>query len=278
MSSYRYSSRSAGLERALQHIEEAKQLTRELGGTDKDVKEYFFSLPTNELKSVLDDYESKYGIKAREYAECTWPKWRSGQVTMSGQTASRLFALLPPRMPLVEKYKLTENLWHHVGPSSRKTLRVGPNAKIDDAVETVRDHIEQVVTNYKIPESLERRFNWLSAGDIHMKQELLNHILRMENTLAVEVIKSQLPVMLEHLNSTDGQHTHRLAQVLKVGKHELEILVDKHAQGLKLEEPSVAVRAVLASSSGSYVWIWWLMGFAGLVYVLIAYIVGGVTP
>ena len=51
MSSYRYSSRSAGLERALQHIEEAKQLTRELGGTDKDVKEYFFSLPTNELKA-----------------------------------------------------------------------------------------------------------------------------------------------------------------------------------------------------------------------------------
>ena len=115
----------------------------------------------------------------------------------------------PPRMPLVEKYKLTENLWHHVGPSSRKTLRVGPNAKIDDAVETVRDHIEQVVTNYKIPESLERRFNWLSAGDIHMKQELLNHILRMENTLAVEVIKSQLPCDVgapkQHRRSTYSQ-------------------------------------------------------------------------
>lgn len=32
-----------GLERALQHIREGEELSRELGGTDKDVKQYFFS-------------------------------------------------------------------------------------------------------------------------------------------------------------------------------------------------------------------------------------------
>lgn len=267
-SNYGYRSRDVGLERALQHIEEAKELSRELGGTDKDVKAYFFSLSPNQLKSILDEYEARHGRKAREYAERTLPKWRSGQVTMSGQNASRLFALLPPRMPLPEKYKLTENLWRHVGPSSRKMLRVGLDADIDDAVEAIRDHIEQVVIHYKIPEDLERRFNWLSAGDVDVKQNLLNHLRQMEKTLVVEGATTQLPVMLEHLNSVDGQHTHRLAQVLKVGKHELEILIDKNSSGVKLEEPSIAARAATASSSGSYAWVWWLIGIAVVIFLL----------
>ena len=267
-SSHPYSSRSVGHERALRHIEEAKQLSRELGGADKDVKEYFFSLSADQLKSILEEYESIHGRSAREYAERTLPKWRSGRVTMSGQNAGRLFALLPPRMPLAAKYKLTENLWHHVGPSSRKTLRVGLNAGINDAVTAVRDHVEQVVINYKIPETLERRFNWLSVGDVHVKQELLNHLRQMEKTLAVEGVKAQLPVMLAHLNGTDGQHTHRLAQVLKVGKHELEILVDKGSPGVKLEEPIIAFRPAAASSSGSYAWLWWLIGIAIVLFML----------
>ena len=264
----RYQSRSVGMERALQHIEEAKQLTRELGGADKDVKAYFFSLPAHQLKGILDEYESTHGRKAREYAERTLPKWRSGRVTMGGQTASRLFALLPPRMPLPAKYKLTENLWRHVGPSSRKMLRVGLNAGIEDAIDAIRDHIEQVVINYKIPESLERRFNWITAGDVHVKQDLLNHLRQMEKSLVVEGAKTQLPVMLAHLNSADGQHTHRLAQVLKVGKHELEILVDKRSSGVKLEEPSIAARVAFTSSGGSYAWLWWIAAALALLFFL----------
>jgi hypothetical protein len=256
------------MERALQHIEEARQLSKELGGTDKDVKAYFFSLPAHPLRTILDAYEAKYGREPREYAEVTLPKWRSGKVKMSGMVASRLFKLLPPRMPLQEKYKLTKNLWQHVGPSSRKTLRVGLDAGIEDALGVVRDHIEQVVVNYEIPESLERRFDWLSAGDVHVKQDLLNHLRQMEKTLVVEGAKNQLPVMLAHLNSADGQHTHRLAQVLKIGKHELEILVDKRSSGVKLEEPSVAARAVAASTNGSYAWVWWVAGILLVIFLL----------
>ena len=83
---------------------------------------------------------------------------------MSGLVASRLYSLLPPRMPLEAKYKLTEVLWRHVGPSSKKTLRVGSDASIDAIVEIASKHIDEVVTEYKIPDKLERRFEWLSSG------------------------------------------------------------------------------------------------------------------
>ncbi|SLN72318.1 hypothetical protein [Oceanibacterium hippocampi] len=268
-SNYGYRSHDIGWERALQHIEEAKELSRELGGTDKDVKAYFFSIPLHQLKTILDEYEAKYGRKAREYAERTLPKWRSGQVTMSGQNASRLFELIPPRMPLEEKYKLTENLWRHVGPNSRKTLRIGLDANIEDAIEAVRDHIEKVVIHYKIPADLERRFNWLSAGDVDVKQELLNHLRQMERTFVVDGAKTQLPVMLEHLISVDGRNTHRLAQILKVGNHELEILIDKNISGVKLEDPLGDAGSITASSNFGYIWLLWLIGIA-IVIILLA--------
>src|SRR5947207_1830761 len=91
--SRRYSKRSsAGYERAKQHIREAKELTLQLGGMDKDVKEYFFRLSQAERSRVLLLYGQKHGEDARQYAEETMPLWQSGRVTMSGQNAARLFA------------------------------------------------------------------------------------------------------------------------------------------------------------------------------------------
>ena len=117
--------KSIGYQKALDHIHDAHALTRELGGTDKDVKEYFFNLPTDQLEKVFDRYEFENGPSAREYAEITYKKWASGKVHMSGLVAERLFRILPPTMPLEVKYQLTKSLWYHVGPSSTKTFYVG---------------------------------------------------------------------------------------------------------------------------------------------------------
>jgi hypothetical protein len=265
-----YNSRrsGAGMERALQHIEEARRLTLELGGADQDVKRYFFSLPPNELRAILDSYGQRYGHPAREYAEQTLPKWRSGRVKMGGQNASRLFNLLPPRMPLSAKYQLTENLWRHVGPSSKKSLRVGINADVEDAIKAVREHIEQVVIDYRIPDNLARRFEWLSAGDVGVKQDLLNHLRQMEKALVVEGARAKLPVLLEHLRNDTSRHTRRLAEVLKVGKHELEVVLDPASSGVKLEQSSSGTSRIVQSSSNG--WIVFVIIVAILLILLLA--------
>ena len=66
---------------------------------DEDVKKYFFSLSARERRPIFDEYEEKYGRSAREYAEKALPEWRARSKGMAGQTAIRLFNLLPPRMP-----------------------------------------------------------------------------------------------------------------------------------------------------------------------------------
>ena len=265
-------SRSYGRDRALAHIAAAKRLTAELGGMDKGVKAYFFSLAPLELSAILDDYQHAYGSKAREYAAETIPKWSSGRVQMSGMVAERLFNLLPARMPLGVKYKLVEGLWHHVGPSSKHRIRVGADADVTDIIELARSNITEFVVNYKIPADLECRFNWLSAGDVSIKQMLLSHIQEVEKTVVVEAIRAQVPLMLEHLRSA-GSQTGRLAQIVRVGKHELELLMDKGSTGVRAEEPTRFIFATPAKS-GSYtglVWVILIVIFVAFVMVVRSY-------
>lgn len=262
-----------GHEIARQHIEDAKRLTQELGGTDQDVKEYFFSLSPQSLNLILDVYERQYGAAPRAYAQSTIAKWRTGAVRMSGTVAERLFRLLPPRMPLQEKYKLIENLWTHVGPKSRKVLRVGLDGDIQQIVDAVQTHMNDVVTRYVIPTSLEKRFEWLASGDSRAKQDLLNYFLDHEKTFVVEGARQRVPVLLDHLQGDMGAQTYRATEVLKIGNHELEIVVDKNASGVRLQEPYVE-RLLSVSSppvnnrSRNYGWLFWLIGVLFVLFLL----------
>lgn len=261
---------SIGQEIAAQHKREAAELSRELGGTDTDVKRYFFSLSHAALSDILDEYENRYGSSARQYAEITIPKWQSGERTMSGMVASRLFDLMPPRMPLAEKYKLTEGLWKHYGPSSKKRLRVGLEADPNVVFDAIRSHLDEVVVGYKIPEQLEARFNWLSAGDVAVKQQLLNHLRSQERALVAEGARLQLPVLTEHLRSDTEGLTTRAAQMLRIGKHEIELLIDKTASGVALEDwaPPQRVSSSASDNEGCS-WIFWVIG-AVILYMIFA--------
>jgi hypothetical protein len=191
---------------------------------------------------------------------------------MSGQTASRLFNLLPPLMPLRTKYELIANLWAHCGPSSKKMLRVGLDATMDEILSQIQQHIEGVVVHYRIPENLEKRFNWLAAGDSHVRQDLESYLRRSEKSLVVEGARVQLPIMLEHLRGEQGHNTHRLAQVLKIGKHELEVSLEKNFSGVALIDPPSRLTSVNRSQSAGndYRWLWWVViGIAVLLFLMI---------
>ena len=257
--------RSYGHRRALEHIHEAERLTQELGGTDEDVKKYFFSLSSQQLKPILEKYESGYGRPAREYAEETFSKWKNGRVHMSGMVAGRLFNLLPPYMPLQAKYKLTQSLWKHIGPSSNKTYYIGTDSELDEVISIIKSHLEQVVVHYKIPESMERRFNWLSLGDVGIKQQLLNHLRQQEKALLLEALKTQLPILTNHLRRIEGTLTNHVVQVLDVGKHKVRVIVDSQVNGITETVPRHLYHS---SNDDNFGWIWWVIGICVLLWLL----------
>ena len=258
-----------GYEQAKRHIEEANEFREEVGGTDEDVKEYFFTLPETRKEQVLRMYGDRFGESAEEYARETLEQWRTGRVKMSGMVAKRLFGLLPPLMTLPEKYRLTEKLWVHIGPSSQKLLLVGADAPVETVTRTVEEYLSSTVSSYKIPKEMERRFEWLSVGDVAVKQNLLNHLLNQERSLVVEGTRRQLPVLLEAMRNDSEGHIGKLATKLEIGKHILEIRVERDHHGVRLADwtPYIGEGTPAFTVEKSYGWVWWAVG--GIILILI---------
>jgi hypothetical protein len=155
---------------------------------------------------------------------------------MSGMVAERLFGLLPRHMPLHKKYELTAGMWEHFGPSSKRTLRVGADASLEEVVAQVRDHIASVVSAFRVPESMERRFAWLAQGDVRVKQQMLDHLREQEKRLVIGGARDQIDVLLDKFRADSERHISRMAHVFKIGKHELEVLFESDRSGVPLED------------------------------------------
>ena len=58
-------------------------------------------------------YGQLHGKNAEKYARKTFHNWKSGQTTLSGQTAERLLNLILPYLPQNIKYELIKKLRNH---------------------------------------------------------------------------------------------------------------------------------------------------------------------
>ncbi len=234
MARRRYYRRSynAGIERANQHIREARELSRELGGTDEDVKRYLFGLSTPELRLILDAYEREHGKEARRYAEDTIPAWRSGSRKMSGQNAARLYKLLPRFMPLERKYALVESLWEKQAPRSEYSVAFGPNIDAQEVGKLVEQHVTATVTGHTISDALQCRFIWLADGDAQAMQQLLNHFLMRDRQQAITTVRAEVALILQNARGDSALQAFR--RELRVGGHTVHIFLDPLATDVKL--------------------------------------------
>lgn len=261
----RYSQRrrtgvNVGLEAAKKHIDEAQQLSIQLGGTDKDVKAWFFNLPPHKLEDVFERYSSAYGKVAGDYARSTFGDWKSGRRQMSGVVASRLFNLLPPIMPLETKFKLVESLWSHVCPSKKRLIVAGASTPIEEIIDTVMTEVRTLATNWEIPEAMQNRFRWLAQQDSVTYQKLLQHIKEMEKKLGESILKDQIPILKNKFDTDLSETTSRISYVINVGKQSVELRLVNGSVPLSAKDwvPADARAHVNKTSeyNGIPVWVW----------------------
>lgn len=249
---HRNYTRSAGQEAALRHIEQARAFSHEIGGTDADVKAYFFSLGGSELGEIFLAYGKINGKEAELYARQAFQKWKSGSTQMSGLVAQRIFNLLPPRMPSATKLELAGNIWRHFGPSSMHCFAVGPAADAKSVIDTVSGRLNAVIQTYQIPQHVRNRFEWLSAGDVKVKDELLNYFRKTEQDLVISKLHEELPLLQKQMQDYTAQ-TISVRTKLEIHRNSVEIwidhrLVDKYPEGLPDKSPVVLTSASTAPS------------------------------
>lgn len=265
---YARRSNNIGYERARQHIEEARQLTNELGGTDQDVKKWFFSRSPSQLEAIFRAYGKTYGINKATYAREVYPSWKSGERQMSGMVAERLFKLLPNMMPLEEKYSLVESLWQHVGPSKKRLVKCGGNTPIELVVSAVESEVMKLVTDWDIPDTLTNRFKWLAANDSIIYQQLLSHIKEQERKLGEATLRHHIPELRAKYNEM-SDITSRLSYQINVNKQFVELRIEGDGDNLTVDDwVPVQTPNSLGELTGNISWIWWVLGAIALFFFL----------
>jgi hypothetical protein len=235
-----------------------------MGGTVSDVKKYFFSLNDTRLDAIFTDYASKYGPSKEEYARYAFSRWRSGSIQMSGLVAKRLFEFLPPRMPIDTKLELAGNVWHHFGTSSSRHYTVGPNADPHLVIDRIRATLTKVIQDYNIPENVRNRFDWLSGGDVSVKEHLLNHFRQMDKKIATDNLNDQLPVLQAQMRDHSG-HTGSIHTRIQINKHSVQIWIDPRL-GAEFREGQPERKA--STSRNTYGVIWFLVVAAVVVAII----------
>lgn len=205
-------------------VSASEQFEREMGGTLEDVRQYFFSLSGSELERVLFDYRLRYGASAEAHARRTLPKWESGATKMSGLVAKRLFDFLPPRMSLEKKLELASNLWRKYASRSTHAFTVGPYADLNLLMCAVQNKLDITIQDHIIPSNIRARFEWLSGGDVIIKEHLLNHFRQMEKRVSTEYLSQQVPILQTQMRLGGAAVSARTR--IDIQRHVVDVFID----------------------------------------------------
>ncbi|WCP84168.1 hypothetical protein PQE20_27065 (plasmid) [Vibrio harveyi] len=229
---YKYKRNTYQSSQAMRHIEEAKVLTKQLGGTDQDVKAWFFNLTGITFENIMQEYKQLHGIKAYDYAIQTIPSWRSGQRQMSGMVAERLFNLIPKHMPLEDKFKLVDSLWKFTTVSKKMLIRANKSTEINELVALLQNEVNRIETDWEIPDNLSNRFVWLAGDDSTTYQKLLSHIVDQERQLIAAMLPYQVTELLSHYHNEWSETSNYFSHTVEVGKHTVEVRITDQANEL----------------------------------------------
>lgn len=218
--STRWSRAARSRARARRHVAAAGRFAGEVGGLDREVKAFLLGLPAEQVEPILDIYQRQYGPAARRYAAAAIPRWRSGVTTVSGQTAARLFALVPPFMPAALRHRLVEALWVQYLPATSARIEVGEDGP-GEACERIRALVRDGVAAYKLPAQLRARFEWLSAGDATCVQALLARLLEREADQAAVAAAAEIERIRAQV--VDGRVDVHYERAIVAGRHTIRL-------------------------------------------------------
>jgi hypothetical protein len=166
-------------------------------------------------------------------------------------------------MPIATKLELAGNVWRHFGASSTHHFTVGPNADEKQVIERIRETLTAEIQDYNIPENVKNRFDWLAAGDVSVKEHLLNYFRKMDREIATDSLHEQLPVLQAQMRNHSG-HTSSVHTRMQIHKHSVEVWIDPRLDA-RFREGQPERQRSASSTSGL---IWFLIVVAVIVAII----------
>ena len=214
---------------AIRHIAERNVLSRRFGGIDREIEQIFLSLSPGELERLFQRYGESYGDKPEAYAREAYPRWQSGKVKMSGQTASRLLELLPPYLSPEKRFDLVKQLRSR--HFQRQTFRIQstPATWRADLIKPIQKLVASSGL-FQLPEDLKDTASWLADGDTAAAQRLLAAAEQEEAAIRVIYIDEELQRIESMMRDIDT--TRRVSHKLRLPQGEITLNVELPARTL----------------------------------------------
>lgn len=192
---------------ASSHVSQRNALSSTFGGIDKDVERLFLALDRDDLEDLLEEYAEDYGQVPAQYARDTFPKWKKGTVRMSGKVAERLLKLVPPRLPLTDRFDLVKKLRQANFSKTYKTVYTTPETWRQDLVPAIRELVEHG-QSASISEAVKERADWLADGDTAAAERLLDQAMHEEARLRLAYVETEFQRLEQMIAAMDGLEAH----------------------------------------------------------------------
>lgn len=172
------------------HASARRSLSASFAGIDEDVERIFLSLSKEMAEVIFYRYGTAYGAQAESYARKTYPKWKSGSVKLSGQTAERLLNLIPPLLSTETRFELVRKLRAgHLKPVSIRVATTPQNWRQDLAL-PIRTLVDRSA-EFSIPPYIAEKVAWLASGDTTAAQALLAAAEQEEAGIRVKFLEAE---------------------------------------------------------------------------------------
>ena len=160
-------------------------MSRLFGPSISAIRAAFFNLPEADLDELLDEYGERYGKSAKSYAQKTFPKWKSGETKLSGQTIERLIELTPPYLSQEERYRILRLLLKHHKPKSNRSVHINlkePEAGLSQLL-AVMEEMKHIDLLSFLPDQVMEAATWLYSDDVTAARAMLAEATRKECSL-----------------------------------------------------------------------------------------------
>ncbi|BCS33979.1 hypothetical protein TBR22_A32080 [Luteitalea sp. TBR-22] len=218
MTAYRTRSNPAGAYWAQRHVGARAALNLRFGGIDDDIERIFLGLRGRELGLLLARYAERHGQSAAQYARATLPKWRTGAVKLSGQTAARLLDLVPPYLDFELRFKLIKKL----RDARLQKLELYVTCTPEDWRAIVRPAVAQVIEHYRsqeLPSDVRNTATWLADNDSKAAQQLLTRAAEEQAQIRTSLLEAEFQRMQAFVAAHEGRRVNVMHVIeLPVGR------------------------------------------------------------
>lgn len=169
-----------------------------------DIKQTFLALEDEALDALLEDYSDMYGDAAGKYARNTFPKWKTGATTLSGQTMQRLVQLVPPYLSPEQRFTLLQKVLKCNKPSKPyKSIRINVKEPTEGFAELylALASLQHDDVLAHVPERVMQAASWLYDDDITAARAMLSEAEGRENDIVLASATREVALLRRTIES-----------------------------------------------------------------------------